>query len=113
VPRIDFRGALNPLLVGAIPLAALFTAWYAWRTRAPVALWAISWAAANYLPYLALALFTNRIMYIYYVLPLVPAVAVGVALLLTRAGLPRPVRWGFLLAYAAGFVAYFPFRQIP
>ena len=113
VPRIDFRGALNPILVGAIPLAAIFTAWYAWRTRAPVALWAISWAVANYAPYLALALFTKRIMYIYYVLPLVPAVAVGVALLLTRAGLPRPIRWGFLLAYAAGFIAYFPFRQIP
>jgi dolichyl-phosphate-mannose-protein mannosyltransferase len=113
VAKIDFRGALNPLLVGAIPLAALFTAWYAWRTRSQLALWTIAWAAANYLPYLALALFTNRIMYIYYVLPLVPAAAVGVALLLLRGGLPRPMRWGFVLAYLAGFAAYFPFRQIP
>jgi len=111
--RIDFRGALNPLLVGAVPLAALFTAWYAWRTRSQLALWTIAWTAANYLPYLALALFTNRIMYIYYVLPLVPAAAVGVALLLLRGGLPRPMRWGFVLAYLAGFAAYFPFRQIP
>jgi predicted membrane-bound dolichyl-phosphate-mannose-protein mannosyltransferase len=113
VAKIDFRGALNPLLVGAVPLAAMFTAWYAWRTRSQVALWTIAWAAANYLPYLALALFTNRIMYIYYVLPLVPAAAVGVALLLLRGGLPRPMRWGFVLAYLAGFAAYFPFRQIP
>lgn len=113
IPRIDFRGALNPLLVGAIPLAGLFTAWYAWRTRSLIALWAIAWAAANYLPYLALALFTNRVMYLYYALPLVPAVAIGVALLLVRAGLPRPIRWGFLLAYMVGFAAYFPFRQIP
>ncbi len=113
IAKIDFRGALNPLLVGAIPLAALFTAWYAWRTRSKVAMWTVAWAAANYLPYVALALFTNRIMYIYYVLPLVPAVAVGVALLLLRAGLPRPIRWGFALAYVVGFAAYFPFRQIP
>jgi predicted membrane-bound dolichyl-phosphate-mannose-protein mannosyltransferase len=113
VAKIDFRGALNPLLVGAIPLAALFTAWYAWRTRSRLALWTIAWTAANYLPYLALALFTNRIMYIYYVLPLVPAAAVGVALLLLRGGLPRPMRWGFVLAYLVGFAAYFPFRQIP
>jgi hypothetical protein len=76
-------------------------------------MWTVAWAAANYLPYLALALFTDRIMYLYYALPLVPAVAVGVALLLVRAGLPRPVRWGFLLAYVVGFAAYFPFRQIP
>ena len=112
-PRIDFRGAFNPLLAGAIPLAALFTGWYAWRTRSEVAVWAAAWGLGNYVPYLALALFTNRIMYIYYALPLVPAIAVGVALLLLKAGLPRVVLWGFLLAYLVGFAAYFPFREIP
>jgi len=110
---IEFRGALNPFLAGAIPLAALFTAWYAWRTRDRLAIWAIAWGAANYVPYLLLAVFTPRIMYIYYALPLVPAAAVGIALLLTRAGLPRPVLWGFLVLYLIGFAAYFPFRQIP
>jgi hypothetical protein len=113
VPTIDFRGALNPLLIGAVPLAALFTAWYAWRTRNQLAIWAITWTAANYLPYIPLAVFTNRIMYIYYVLPLVPALAAAVALLLVRSGLPSVIRWGFLLAYLAGFVAFFPYRQIP
>jgi 4-amino-4-deoxy-L-arabinose transferase-like glycosyltransferase len=113
VATIAFRGALNPLLASAIPLAALFTAWYAWRTRNRLALWAITWGIANYAPYLLLAVFTRRIMYIYYALPLVPAVAIGIALLLTRAGLPRFVRWGFLVAYLIGFAAYFPFRQIP
>lgn len=110
---IEFRGALNPFLAGAIPLAALFTAWYAWRTRDRLAIWAIAWGAANYVPYLLLAVFTPRIMYIYYALPLVPAAAVGIALLLTRAGLPRAILWGFLAAYLIGFAAYFPFRQIP
>ena len=110
---IDFRGAFNPLLASAIPLSALFLVWYAWKARSPVAIWAVAWGAANYLPYVALALFTNRIMYLYYALPLVPTFAVGSALLLLRAGLPRPVRWAFLLAYAVGFVAYFPFRQLP
>lgn len=113
VAKIDFRGALNPLLAGAIPLAALFTTWYAWRTRSAIAVWTVAWAAANYLPYVALALFTPRIMYIYYVLPLVPAAAVGVALLLLRGGLPRPIRWGFIVAYVVGFAALFPFRQVP
>jgi dolichyl-phosphate-mannose-protein mannosyltransferase len=110
---IEFRGALNPLLAGAIPLAALFTGWYAWRTRDRLAIWAVAWAAANYVPYLLLALLTPRIMYIYYALPLVPAAAVGIALLLTRGGLPRAVLWGYVAAYLVGFAAYFPFRQIP
>ena len=65
------------------------------------------------MPYLFLALFTSRIMYIYYALPLVPALAAGVALLLVRSGLPSVIRWGFLVAYLAGFLAYFPYRQIP
>ena len=112
-PKIEFQGALNPLLASTIPLAALFTAWYAWRTRNRLALWALAWAATNYLPYVALALLTPRIMYLYYALPLVPVAAAGLALLLTRAGLPRPVRWGYAALYIVGFAAYFPFRQIP
>jgi predicted membrane-bound dolichyl-phosphate-mannose-protein mannosyltransferase len=113
VARIDFRGAFNPLLASAMPLSALFLVWYAWKSRSQVAIWAVAWGAANYLPYVALGLFTNRIMYLYYALPLVPAFAIALALLLLRAGLPRPVRWAFLLAYVVGFVAYFPFRQPP
>ena len=60
-----------------------------------------------------IVLLTPRIMYIYYALPLVPAAAIAVALLLTRSGIPRAVQWGFMAAYLAGFAAYFPFRQIP
>ena len=112
-PKIEFRGAMNPLLASTIPLGALFTAWYAWRTRNRLALWAVAWAATNYLPYVFLALFTPRIMYLYYALPLVPVAAIGLALLLLRAGLPRPLRWGYAALYLVGFAAYFPFRQIP
>jgi 4-amino-4-deoxy-L-arabinose transferase-like glycosyltransferase len=112
-PRINFIGAMNPVLVGAIPLAGLFAGWYAWRKRSRLALWALVWAAANYVPYLILAVLSPRIMYIYYALPLVPAVAVMIALLLLRSGIPRAVRWGFLRAYVVGFAAYFPFRQLP
>ena len=112
-PKVDFVGALNPLLASTIPFAILFTLWAAWRTRSRLATWSIAWAAANYLPYVLLAIFSQRITYIYYFLPVVPAVAVAVAILLLRSGLPRFVLWGFIAAYAVGFAAYFPFRQIP
>ncbi len=113
VPSIDFRGALNPLLAGLIPLSALFTVWYARRTGNRLALWAVAWGAANYLPYVALAIFTQRIMYIYYLLPAIPAIAAAIALLLTRSGLPRIVLWLFIIGYVVGVAAYFPFRQLP
>ena len=113
VPSIDIRGALNPVLAGVIPLASLFTFWLAWRTKNILARWSVVWAAANYLPYVALAIASHRVTYIYYFLPVVPAVAIAVAILLLRSGLPRVVMWGYVVAFAVGFLAYFPFRQIP
>jgi 4-amino-4-deoxy-L-arabinose transferase-like glycosyltransferase len=113
VPTIDFRGALNPLLAGAIPLSMLFGGWLAWRRKHQLALWAVGWAALNWLPYVVLAIVNHRITYIYYFLPVIPAIAAAVAILLLRSGLPRFVLWGFLVAYAIGFAAYFPFRTIP
>jgi 4-amino-4-deoxy-L-arabinose transferase-like glycosyltransferase len=113
VPSVDFRGALNPLLPNAMIIAALFTGWLAWRRGHVLARWSLVWLAANYLPYVAIAMVSDRIMYIYYFLPVVPGVAVALAILLLRSGLPRVVTYGFAIAYAAGFLAYFPFRQLP
>jgi dolichyl-phosphate-mannose-protein mannosyltransferase len=110
---IDFRGALNPLLASAIPFACLFAAWLAWRTRDSLVRWSILWMAANFLPFVVLAVLTNRVTYLYYILPVLPALAVAVAIFLTRSGLPRFVAWGYIAAYALGFIAYFPFRQLP
>jgi hypothetical protein len=96
-----------------MPLAMVFAAWLAWKRRDPLATWATVWAGANYLPYVALALLSERVMYLYYMLPVVPGVAAAVAVLLTRAGLPPVARWAFVGLFAAGFIAYFPFRTIP
>ena len=52
-------------------------------------------------------------MYLYYFLPTVPALAIAVAILLARSGLPRVVAWGFIATFMLAFVAYFPFRQLP
>jgi 4-amino-4-deoxy-L-arabinose transferase-like glycosyltransferase len=113
VARIDFRGAMNELMTGAIPIAMLFTIWFAWRRRDGAAVWAVSWAAGNWLPYALLGVISNRIMYIYYFLPMVPAVATAIAILLLRSKLPRFVLWSYLALYVVGFIAYFPFRILP
>jgi dolichyl-phosphate-mannose-protein mannosyltransferase len=112
-PTIDFRGAMNPVLIGSLFVAFLFTGWLAWKRRSRLAGWSVVWAAANYLPYVGLAVFSQRVTYIYYFLPVIPALAVATALLLRRSGLPRFVTVGYVVVFLAGFVAYFPFRQIP
>jgi 4-amino-4-deoxy-L-arabinose transferase-like glycosyltransferase len=112
-PTIDFRGALNPVLIGAAPIAFLFAVALAWRAENRLAMWCVLWAAATYLPYYALVLVGHRITYLYYVLPAVPALAVAVALLLARANLPRIVAFGYVIGIGLAFVAYFPFRQLP
>jgi dolichyl-phosphate-mannose-protein mannosyltransferase len=113
VAKIDFRGAMNELLIGALPIAMLFAGWFAWKRRDGASMWALTWAAANWLPYALLGVISNRIMYIYYFLPVVPAVAAAIAVLLLRSTLPRFVLWGFLALYVVGFIAYFPFRILP
>ena len=110
---IDFRGAMNPVLLGAMTFAIPFAIWSAWRRRNRLAIWALIWMGANYLPYVALALLNNRITYIYYFLPVVPALGAVIAMLLLRSGLPRAVQLGYVAIYLIGFAAYFPFRQIP
>lgn len=113
VPSIDFRGAMNPVLVGLIPISMLYAVWLAWKDRSRIALWTVTWAAANYLPFLLLGMISQRIMYLYYMLPTMPALSVAMVLLLMRSGLPKPVRWGLAAAYVVGFLAYYPFRRIP
>jgi predicted membrane-bound dolichyl-phosphate-mannose-protein mannosyltransferase len=112
-PSIDFRGAMNPILIGTVFIAFLATGWLAWKRRSRLAGWAVIWAGANYLPYVAIALLTERVTYIFYFLPVIPALAVATALLLRRTGLPRFVTVGYVLCFVAGVAGYFPFRQIP
>ena len=113
IPSIDFRGAMNPVLIGSFALGISAAFWLAWRGGSLLARWSLVWIAANYLPYVVLVITRSRITYIYYMLPVIPALAVAVALLLRRSGLPRFVLWGYLVAFGLAAIAYYPFRQIP
>lgn len=110
---IFFRGAMNPIVVGAAPLAIAYSVWRYIDRHDRLSLWVATWIAATYLPWVFLALVAHRITYINYFLPTLAAVAVAIAQLLRQAGLPRSVMWAYLVLLGMGFVFYFPYRAIP
>ena len=117
-PSVEFHAILNPILIGSLVPVVLLT-WSRIRDRVTELVtdvtsdldrWALAWMAATFLPFVALALVSNRITYLYYILPFVPALAIATAVTLGR--LPRLVTWGYLAAMTAAFIAYFPFRTL-
>ena len=109
---IDFKGAMNPVVIGALGLGISYSAWHAWRFRDRLSFWVLAWFAGTYLLYYPLVLLSGRTTYLFYFLPALPAVAVAIAQLLRQSGLPRLVTWGYLTALAIGFLEYYPFRRI-
>lgn len=110
---VQFQALLNPVLIGSAALVVPFGLLLAVRRRDPLARWGLAWIAATYLPYYLLLAVSHRIMYFYYVLPVVPALSALTAVFLVRSRLPRPVVWGYLAALVVAYLALFPFRKVP
>jgi hypothetical protein len=110
-----FRGGMNPFVLQLWPLGLAFAGYVWWRRRPEAALGALAlaWFAATYGPLCAAALVGQRMSYIHYFLPALPAVALSGSCFLLRAGLPRLVLWVYVAAVLFGFYGYFPFQASP
>jgi dolichyl-phosphate-mannose-protein mannosyltransferase len=114
-PIVLFLGAMNPYVLQLWPLGLAFVAWEWWRRRpgARLGALALAWFVMTYAPFLAASLIGQRISYLFYFLPTLPAVVLAGSYFLLRAGLPRPVTWAYLAAVLLGFYGYFPFKPVP
>lgn len=106
---ILFRGAMNAYLIFTAPLAGGYVLAVLHKQFDRTALLAGVWFAVTYLPFVPATVLDHRIAYIYYMLPVIPAITVASAQLFADPRIPRAVTWGYIVAIGWGFAAYFPF----
>ncbi|MBI3858680.1 MAG: glycosyltransferase family 39 protein [Thaumarchaeota archaeon] len=74
-----------------------------------VAGFALIWLLWNFLPYVSLYA-VGRVSYPFYVVPAIPALALGAAYLITRPWFPRKIAIIYLAAAFVFFFVYFPYK---
>jgi dolichyl-phosphate-mannose-protein mannosyltransferase len=111
-PLVLFLGAMNPFVLGLWPfgLGLAATVWWSRRPGGELGALSLAWFLATYLPFWVMTLLGQRIAYLFYFLPTLPAVALAGSYFLLRTDLPRLVRGLYLLAVLLGFYGYFPFK---
>ena len=113
-PLIVFLGAMNPFVLGLWPFALGFaiTWWVARRERSELGAFALAWFFCTYAPFYLTTLVGQRISYLFYFLPTLPAIALAGGQFLLGANLPRLALWIYLAAVLLGFYGYFPFKPV-
>jgi predicted membrane-bound dolichyl-phosphate-mannose-protein mannosyltransferase len=112
-PSVDFIGAMNPTIVFLTIPAMAYNVYRYHETRSEFSLFMLAWFAMTYLPYFPAAIFGHRIMYIFYFLNTVPAVAASVAGMIVDQTPPRIIVVFYVAAVVIGFYMMFPFKVIP
>jgi predicted membrane-bound dolichyl-phosphate-mannose-protein mannosyltransferase len=112
-PSVDFIGAMNPTIVFLTIPAMAYNVYRYHETKSEFSLFMLAWFAMTYLPYFPAAIFGHRIMYIFYFLNTVPAVAASVAGMIVDQKPPRIIVVFYLAAVIIGFYMMFPFKVIP
>jgi len=110
---VDFIGAMNPTIVFLTIPAMAYNMYRYHETRSEFSLFMLAWFGMTYLPYFPAAIFGHRIMYIFYFLNTVPAVAASVAGMIVDQTPPRIIVVFYVAAVIIGFYLMFPFKVIP
>jgi len=112
-PSVDFIGAMNPTIVFLTIPAMAYNMYRYYKTKSEFSLFMLAWFGMTYLPYFPGAIFGHRIMYIFYFLNTVPAVAASVAAMIVDEKPPRIIVVFYIAAVIIGFYMMFPFKVIP
>jgi len=105
-----FHGAMNPILIASMIPSTVYLAHTFLKRRDEFSLFLIVWWLFTYIVYYPLA-FMNRVLYIFYMCPVMPMVCASTSLMMHRLKLPGYI----LLAYSSStFMAFiFSFPVMP
>ena len=111
LPQVIVHATLNPVLIATFLCVLVLAVARVREPDADLERWSITWIAVTFLPWMAIALLTSRWTFLYYLLPVMPGIAVVTAAVLRR--LPSPVTWVYLASSLAAFAFYYPYRGVP
>jgi hypothetical protein len=116
-PEVHFLGFISPpiLLFGLIGLVVALVTLIRRRTNriGGVAVLAVAWFAATWIPFELASLLLDRTSYLYYMLIVLPGVYLGAVYLIARVRLPRPITLLWIASVLAATVVLYPLTPIP
>jgi len=103
-----FWGMVNPTILYLTIPAMIYAAYSYFERKDDLSLFMIVWFAASYVPFLAAATLANRVTYLFYFLPAVPAVAGAVSHMIADQYPPKVVVLFYLAVVVGWFLWMFP-----
>ncbi len=110
---VNFEGAMNPAISFLTIPALLYCAYNYFQRRDDLSLVSLVLFAATYLPFYPGVILGERVTYLFYFLPAVPAVCAAIAYMIADTKLPRLVVIFYLAVVLYIFIVMFPFQRIP
>jgi dolichyl-phosphate-mannose-protein mannosyltransferase len=110
---IAFLGMMNPTILYLTIPAMLYLSYTYFNAKDDFSSFNLVWFVSTYLPYLPAVIFGNRVTYLFYFLPAMPAVCAAVAYMIADQNPPKLVVLFYLGVVVAWFFWMFPFKVIP
>jgi len=106
---VNYVGAMNPLLAYIMLPAVAYSIWRYWNTRSRADLFGLTWWAWSYIVYFPLA-FAGRVMYLFYMLPVMGAISLMAANLMCHPKMNPYLRYLYTGTVIALMLLQFPVK---
>jgi dolichyl-phosphate-mannose--protein O-mannosyl transferase len=104
---------MNPAISFLTIPALLYCSYNYYQRRDDLSLVSLALFSVSYLPFYLAVIFGQRVTYLFYFLPAVPAVCAAIAYMIADTKLPKIVVIFYLAVVVYIFIFMFPFQRIP